>query len=131
MFDRRSVLLALGSLPVLCLFVSCRKQDDATPRLMQQLAILGDEIRTANREIKLLRQEVSELRQRAGLSSPAAPNIPAESAAVCVGESRPCRVPNAAAAADPKPGLPPRRDGPLETLSKPPSSNSGGPGGPS
>ena len=130
MIRRRPILFLLGSTAALFLLVSCGKKDDTNFRLLQQLAVLGDEVRTANREIKLLRQEVGELRQRVGLTSPPAVEGAMVPGAACVGELEKCRVPEAAAAADPKSGISPRRDGPRASQ-PPPSDDSALPRGPS
>jgi hypothetical protein len=57
-----------GVAVVLACSTSCNRREAESQKVMQQIAILGDEIRTANREIKLLRAEVAGLREAAGLS---------------------------------------------------------------
>ena len=128
MFRRCPTAFLLVCLAASLMLVSCGKQDDATPRLLQQLAILGDEIRTANREIKLLRQEVSELRQQAGLVSTQVVESGTVAGGACVGEGGQCRPSGAEAAAEFKPGAPPPRDGVRNRASKPQAASGGNEG---
>lgn len=131
MVRRHPSSLLLGSVAVLFSLVSCARQDDSTPKLLQQLAILGDEIRTANREIRLLRQEVGELRQQTGSASARDAGAGVATSGPCVGEGTQCRPPHAESKAERKSGLPPPPEGERDQASKPQASNRhrGGPEG--
>ncbi len=133
MVRRCPALLLLGSLAASLMLGSCSRQDEDTPKLLQQLAILGDEIRTANREIKLLRQEVSELRQQSGSASAADAESGKATSGSCAVEGGPCRPPGAELAGEAKSEVPPRRDGGRDRAAKPDPSNKsvGGSEGPS
>lgn len=57
------------------LLASCSRSGDDTSRLLQQFAILGEEVRATNAEVKLLKREIAELREELAAQTGVSPSM--------------------------------------------------------